>query len=90
MVGARSRGGWLPLVATVQWRSERRGSQWPVAVTCGGERSELVIEETWIEGPAAAGGPLVRGFVARDGRGRRLRIRVDEARAKVLVELESA
>jgi hypothetical protein len=65
----------MPLVARVEWRSEHRKLQQPAALVCGGERSDLEVERSWVEGPAVAGGPLVRVFIASDAAGRRVRIR---------------
>lgn len=80
---------WLPLAAEVDWRSGHRGFETPTAVRAGGERLGLEIETSWTEGPARAGGPLLRTFIVRDASGRRLRVRVD-ARGRTSVEVQTA
>jgi hypothetical protein len=65
---------WLPLVARVEWRAERRGLERPAALMIGTERRLLEIERSWHEGPRDAGGPVVTFFEVRDSEGRRLRI----------------
>jgi hypothetical protein len=69
--------GWVSLLATVEWYAGHRGLERPVAVTEGGARLEVTVESVSSVGPAAAGSPAWRVFIAKDGNGRRLRIRVD-------------
>jgi hypothetical protein len=59
----------LPIVAQVEWRSERRWAELPRALLVGGERLEIDIVDRWVEGPATAGRELVRCFVVADGAG---------------------
>lgn len=66
---------WLPFIAEVEWSSGGRGQERPLVLRCGGERVELQIEDGWTDGPAEAGAPVWRVFLARDGQGRHLRIR---------------
>ena len=63
------------LDAVVEWRSERRHAETPVAVTIAAERSEVEVVERWVEGPRVAGEPVVRCFVVRDAAGRMLLVR---------------
>ena len=65
---------WVAMIARVEWRSEHRGRERPVALRVGAERLELSVEDAWVEGPASAGAALSFVFVARDARGRRVRI----------------
>ncbi len=65
---------WVAMVARVEWRSERRGRDRPVALLMGSERLELTLEDAWVEGPSHAGAALGFVFVARDTRERLLRI----------------
>jgi hypothetical protein len=67
----------VPLDARVEWRSERRHAETPVAVTIGGDRSEVEVVERWVEGPAVAGGPVVRCFVVRNAAGASWLVRQD-------------
>ncbi len=67
---------WLPLIAEIEWSEGGRGQERPQAVRCGGTRSGLRVERAWTAGPAEAGSPVWRMFLARDEQGRRLRIRV--------------
>ena len=55
--------------ARVEWRSERRHAETPVAVTIGDDRHEVEVIDRWVEGPAVAGTPVVRCFVVRDAAG---------------------
>lgn len=64
-----------PLAARVEWRSEGRWAEYPVALWRGGERIEVEVEERWVEGPAAAGGETHRGFIVADRQGREFRVR---------------
>lgn len=64
----------MSLVARVEWRSEGRARTRPGAVHVGGERRVVLVEESIVEGPAEAGGILVRVFLVRDEAGRRYRI----------------
>ena len=58
-----------PVDARVEWRSERRHAETPVAVTTGGNRHEVEVIERWVEGPSVAGGLVVRCFVVRAAAG---------------------
>lgn len=69
---------WLPLVARVEWRSEREGRQRPQAVLVGGERRPVEEERHWVEGPAVAGAPLETVWIVADEAGRRYRLRSRE------------
>jgi hypothetical protein len=74
-VGRARQVNWLAVVAHVEWRAERHGVERPIALRWGGELLELVVHDEWVEGPAAAGEPVVRVFIVLDERGRELRIR---------------
>ncbi len=74
-MGRARQVNWLAVVAQVEWRAEARGVERPQALRWGGELLDLVVHDEWVEGPAAAGDPVVRVFIALDERGRELRIR---------------
>jgi len=76
---------WIPLAAEVEWHAGHRGFERPVAVREGQARLEVTVESVSSVGPAQAGSRAWRVFIARDGSGRRLRIRVD-AEGHTLVE----
>lgn len=79
---------WLALVAEVEWHAGHRGFERPVAVREGQVRLEVTVESTSSVGPADAGSPARRVFIARDSGGRRLRIQVDTlGRTSVEVEV---
>jgi len=82
------RSEWLSLVASVEWRSEYRGKERPVAITLGGLRVAVEVERTWIEGSTSAGQVSWRVFLVRDSEGRSFRIRASEQ--TVLVEASQA
>lgn len=67
--------------ARVEWRSERRHAETPVAVTIDGDRSEVVVVERWVEGPLVAGGQVVRCFVVRNAAGVSWQVRQDSSGA---------
>ncbi len=68
--------GATSLVARVEWRSEGRWAEYPVALWLGGERIEIDVEDRWVDGPATAGGETCRGFLVGDRQGRRFRVRL--------------
>lgn len=70
---------WIPLVARVEWRSERKAVQRPMAVLVGDERRAVDEEQHWVEGPQVAGGPLQTVWIVTDDEGRRYRLRHREA-----------
>ena len=70
---------WLPIIGTVVWHAGHRGNERPAVVVIEGERLCVELEDAWTMGPAVAGGALVRVFVVRDERGRRLRISYESA-----------
>lgn len=70
---------WLPIVGSVVWHAGHRGNERPAVVVIEGERLSVELEDAWTTGPAVAGGALVRVFVVRDERGRRLRISHESA-----------
>ena len=74
--------------ARVEWRSERRHAETPVAVTIDGDRSEVMVVERWVEGPAVAGGPVVRCYVVRDAAGVSLIVRQDSGGGVTVVRLQ--
>ncbi|MGE5235241.1 MAG: hypothetical protein ACM3O7_02685 [Acidobacteriota bacterium] len=63
-----------PGAATVEWYAGGRGAERPVAIRIGGERLEVTVEASSVEGDAVAGLPTRRVFDVRDSRGRRYRI----------------
>jgi hypothetical protein len=65
--------------ASIEWRSERRHAETPVALTLAGERHDLEVVERWVEGPPVAGGPVVRCFVVRAAGGTAYVVRQDAA-----------
>jgi hypothetical protein len=67
--------GATPVAAGVEWRSERRWAEYPLALVVAGERVEVVVEERWVDGPASAGGETYRGFIVADRQGRSFRVR---------------
>lgn len=78
---------WTPIAAGVEWHAGHRGFERPAAVHEGRVRVEVTVEATSSVGPPLAGSPAWRIFIARDGTGRRLRIRVDgEGRTQVEAE----
>jgi len=81
----RWEAGALPVIARVEWRSERRRDEWPVALWVGGERLAVVVGERWVEGPAVAGAALVFCFVVHDGDGGAYLIRRDAASATTVL-----
>lgn len=80
---------WLPLVARVEWRSERKAGQLPLAVIVGGECRPVDEEQHWVEGPPVAGGPIETVWIVTDDEGRRYRLRHREA-SEPRVEIDSA
>jgi hypothetical protein len=78
--------GATPMVARVEWRSESRWAELPVALVLGGERIEIAVAERWVEGPRVAGAETRRCFVVGDERGRRFRVRLSSA-GRTTVEL---
>lgn len=81
--------GWLPLVARVEWRSERKAGQRPLAVIVGSERRPVEEERRWVEGPQTAGTPLETVWIVNDDEGRRYRLRYREGQ-DARVEIDSA
>lgn len=79
---------WLPLVARVEWRSERKVGERPRAVIVGSERREVEEERRWVEGPQVAGAPLEAVWVVNDDQGRRYRLR-RRGGVEVRVEIQS-
>jgi hypothetical protein len=78
---------WVALVAEVEWHAGHRGFERPVAVREGQAKLEVTVESVSSVGPAVAGSPARRVFIARDSGGRRLRIQVDtQGRTSVEVE----
>ncbi len=63
------------LVARVEWRSEGRWAERPVAVLLGGERVEVTVVDRWVDGPAIAGEEAHACFVVADEQGRTFRVR---------------
>ena len=79
---------WVALVAEVEWYAGHRSFERPVAVREGQATLELTVESVSSVGPAHAGSPARRVFIARDSGGRRLRIQVDtQRRTRVEVEV---
>ncbi len=79
---------WIPLAAAVEWYEGHRGRERPTALLAGGARLELSIECGTTQGPEVAGRRLQRVFIARDPRGRRLRITAaEDGRCTVEAEL---
>lgn len=71
-------GGWVVLIAEVEWRSERKGRQRPQAVLVGGERRAVQEERHWVAGPPVAGAPVETVWIVADAAGRRYRLRCRE------------
>ncbi len=69
-------GVWRTFACGVEWYCGRRGRERPARLRVGGATLEVAVDETWVEGPATAGGPVVRRFVVRDAEGQRYRISV--------------
>lgn len=80
---------WLPLIARVEWRSERKAGQRPQAVLVGSERREVEEEHHWVEGPQVAGAALETVWIVTDDEGRRYRLTWREG-AEARVEIASA
>lgn len=80
--------GWVALLATVEWRSERRHAQRPVAILIGGERVEILDETHWVEGPAVAGEPIETVFEVDGANGHRYRIVVREGQTDRVERLD--
>jgi hypothetical protein len=74
--------------ASIEWRSERRHAETPVALTLAGERHDLEVVERWVEGPPVAGGPVVRCFVVRAGTGPAYLVRHDAAGAVAVLMMQ--
>jgi hypothetical protein len=69
----------IPVDARVEWRSERHHAETPIALMIDDDRHEVEVIERWVEGPADAGGPVVRCFVVRGANGRSYVVRLDSA-----------
>ncbi|MGV8042167.1 MAG: hypothetical protein AB2L07_19610 [Thermoanaerobaculaceae bacterium] len=80
---------WLPLIARVEWRSERKAGQRPQAVLVGSERREVEEEHHWVEGPQVAGAALETVWIVTDDEGRRYRLRRREA-GEATVEIDGS
>jgi hypothetical protein len=76
MIGGTGHRDGVALVARVEWRSEHRWAERPLALVHGGERTGVEVVDRWVEGPASAGEELIRCFIVTDGRGMRYRIRL--------------
>ena len=73
---------WLPVVGRIVWRSERHAADVPCSVRLGGALVQVEVVESWVEGPAVAGDPLVRVFAVLTADGRRLRLISDSLGAE--------
>jgi hypothetical protein len=81
MTAFRGRRAGVPVDVRVEWRSEHRHAETPIAVTVGGGRYDVEVTERWIEGPSVAGGLVVRCFVVRADTGVHYLLRQDSAGA---------
>jgi hypothetical protein len=79
---------WMPLVARVEWRSERKTGQFPLAIVVGAERRPVEEQQHWVEGPQVAGRPIETVWIVTDDEGRRYRLRHREA-SEPRVEIHS-
>ncbi|HPC82750.1 MAG TPA: hypothetical protein P5234_05910 [Thermoanaerobaculaceae bacterium] len=78
---------WVGLIARIEWRSECKAVERPLAVLVGNERREVEEERHWVEGPLEAGAPLETVWVVVDGQGRRYRLR-HRATGETRVEID--
>ena len=77
-----------PVDARVEWRSEHRHAETPVAVTADGDRHEVEVIERWVEGPAVAGGLVVHCFVVRAAAGASWLVRSDSGGAVTVASVQ--
>ena len=84
----RGRHAEVTVDARVEWRSEWRHAETPIAVTTNGDRSEVEVVERWVEGPAVAGEPVVRCFVVCAAAGASWLVRHDSAGAVTVMRLQ--
>ena len=61
-------------MARIEWWSGARAAERPLAVVVAGDRREVEVERTWVEGGSVAGEPIRRMFIVLDAAGRRYRL----------------
>ena len=88
MPAFRGRHAESPVDARVEWRSERRHAETPIALTIDHDRREVEVIERWVEGPAVAGEPVVRCFVVRDASGASWLVRHDSGGAITVARVQ--
>ena len=87
-MGAGRGGPWRRILAVVEWRSERKGQERPIALRRGRDRVFLQVERQWVEAGPEGGNPHRRVFLARAGSprgGRLFRITLEDG-GEILVE----
>jgi hypothetical protein len=88
MKASQGRRAGVPVDASVEWRSERRHAETPIAVTLDGARAEVEVIDRWVEGPLVAGGLVVRCFVVRLATGACYLLRQDSAGAVTVARVQ--